>query len=59
MTCLNCALSDLLEATQPPDPELADLIDWAFLDGQIDGQAADLAYLLIVKKAQICARDIN
>jgi hypothetical protein len=28
----------------PPDPELVDLIEWAFLDGQIDGQTADLAY---------------
>ena len=29
----------------PPDEELVDLIEWAFLDGQIDGLKADLAYL--------------
>ena len=29
----------------PPDEELADLIEWAFLEGQIDGVTADLAYL--------------
>ena len=28
----------------PPDPELVDLIEWAFLEGQIDGQKTDLAY---------------
>jgi len=27
----------------PPDPELVDLIEPAFLEGQIDGQKADLA----------------
>ena len=29
----------------PPDDDLVDLIEWAFLDGQIDGLKADLAYL--------------
>lgn len=27
----------------PPDEELVDLIEWAFLEGQIDGVTADLA----------------
>ena len=34
----------------PPDPELVDLIEWAFLGGQIDGLAAELAYLFAWKK---------
>jgi hypothetical protein len=38
-------LSELLEQTRPPDSELVDLVEWAFLEGQIDGQKADLAYL--------------
>ena len=32
----------------PPDPELVDLIEQAFLDGQIDSQAAELAYLCLL-----------
>ncbi len=32
----------------PPDPELVDLIEQAFLEGQIDGQKADLAYLRLL-----------
>ena len=37
-------LSELLEQSRLPDPELVDLIEWAFFDGQIDAQKADLAY---------------
>ena len=37
-------LSELLERTRPPDSELVDLIEQAYLDGQIDGQKVDLAY---------------
>ena len=37
-------LADILEQTLPPDPELVDLIEWAFLEGQINGRKADLAY---------------
>ena len=29
----------------PPNPELVDLIEQTFLEGQIDGLKADLAYL--------------
>jgi hypothetical protein len=41
---MTCDLSELLEQTRPPDSELVDLIERAFLEGQIDGQDADLAY---------------
>ncbi len=41
---MSCDLSEILEQTRPPDPELVDLIEQAFLEGQIDGQSADLAY---------------
>ena len=44
MPCLKCELPDLLEVSRPPDPELVDLIEQAFIEGQIDGQKADLAY---------------
>ena len=42
---MSCDLSQLLEQTRPPDPELVDLIEQAFLEGQIDGLKDDLAYL--------------
>ena len=42
--------SELLELTRPPDPELVDLIEQAFLEGQIDGKKADLAYLWLRAK---------
>lgn len=45
MSCLQCDLLEILEATRPPDPELVDLIEWAFIEGQIDSQKAELAYL--------------
>ena len=31
----------------PPDEEMVDLIETAFLEGQIDGVKADLAYWLV------------
>jgi len=34
----------------PPDAELVDLIEQAFLEGQIDGQKAELAYLWLEAK---------
>jgi len=37
-------ISALLEQTRPPDSELVDLIEQAFLEGQNDGQKVDLAY---------------
>ena len=48
-------LSGLLEQTRPPDPEFADLIERAFLEGQIDGRDAELANALLWKTAPISA----
>ena len=45
---MSCDLSKMLERTRPPDPELVDLIEQAFLEGQIDGQKADQAYLWLM-----------
>ncbi len=53
MSCLQYEMTDLLESSIPPDPELVDLIEWAFLEGQIDGQRADLAYLWLQAKRKI------
>jgi len=40
MPCLQCELPKILEETRPPDPELVDLIEQAFIEGQIDSQVA-------------------
>jgi len=40
---------DLLIEAAPPDEELVDLIEEAFLEGQIDGGRADLAYLWLMQ----------
>ncbi len=48
MSCLQCDLSAILEQTRPPDPELVDLIEKAFLEGQIDSKRAELAYLCLL-----------
>ncbi len=50
---MSCDLSELLERTRPPDPEMVDLIEQAFLEGQIDGQKADLAHLWLRNQAEI------
>ncbi len=47
MPCLKCDLPYLLEVSRPPDPELVDLIEPAFIEGQIDSQKADLAYTFL------------
>jgi len=39
------ALQTVLAASMPSDSGLVDLIEQAFLEGQIDGKRADLAYL--------------
>jgi hypothetical protein len=49
MACLHC--ESLLEASMPPDEELVDLIEWAFLEGQIDGEESDLAYLWLLRRS--------
>jgi len=50
MSCLHCDLSGILEQTRPPDAEFVDLIEQAYLDGQIDGQKPELAYLWLEAK---------
>jgi len=30
------------------DPEMVGLIEWAFLEGQIDGLTAELAYIFLI-----------
>ena len=37
-------MEELLRAAMPPDEEMVDLIEQAFLEGQIDGESEDLAY---------------
>ena len=38
-------MEELLRVAPPPDEGLVDLIERAFLEGQIDGPKAHLAYL--------------
>ena len=45
MSCVQCDLAELLEESRPPDSELVDLIEQAFLEGQIDCAKVELAYL--------------
>ena len=52
MLCLECQLPYLLEASRPPDPDLVDLIEQSFLEGQIDSQKAELAYLFLTSESQ-------
>ena len=47
---MSCDLSELPEQTRPPDSELVDLIEQAFLVGQISGWEADLAYSWLLMK---------
>ena len=55
MSCLHCDLSEILELARPPDPDLVDLIQQAFLAGQIDGRRADLAYFWLSLNSQVFA----
>ena len=52
MPCLHCELPKILEDTRPPDPDMVDMIEQAFLEGQIDGQKAELAYLWLRTKTR-------
>ena len=36
----------------PADPELIDLIEQAFLEGQIDSEKAELVYLFLASEIQ-------
>ena len=42
MSCHNCDIANLLEASIP-DSDFQDLIEWAFIEGQIDGETMGLA----------------
>jgi len=55
MSCLHCDLSEILEQTRPLDPELVDLIEQAFIEGQIDSQKAEQAYLSLMNWQGCCA----
>jgi hypothetical protein len=48
MSCLQCELPDLLEASRPPDADMVYLIEQAFINGQIDGETVELVYLLLM-----------
>ncbi len=48
MPCTHSELPNLVQESMPPDPELVDLIEHAFLDGQIDALWAELAYLWLM-----------
>ena len=48
MSCSHCDFYEILEQTRPPDPELVDLIEQAYIEGQIDSQEAELAYLCLL-----------
>jgi hypothetical protein len=54
MSRFHCDLSEILEQTRPPDPELVDLIEQAFLEGQIDGLSVDLAYWSLLQMQSNC-----
>lgn len=59
MSCLQCELPEILEATRPPDPEVAGLIEQASIEGQIDSEKAELAYIISSQNRALSARDIN
>ena len=44
MSWLQFNLTELVDLSRPPDPELVDLIELGFLEGQIDGRQAEAAY---------------
>jgi len=48
MPCLQCELPKILEETRPPDPDMVDMIERAFIEGQIDSQVAELTYLWLM-----------
>ncbi len=60
MACFKCELPDLVEASRPPDPDLIDLIEQAFIEGQIDSEKAGLAYACLMLDLTIkCCIDIQ
>ena len=59
MSCLERDLTGILEESRLPDPEMMDLVEKAFLEGQIDGLDADPAYSwLRAKMAQFRTKSL-
>lgn len=54
-------MQEFLEASRPPDDEMVDLIESAFLEGQNNGIKADLAYswLLVKRETLTVQRELN
>jgi hypothetical protein len=48
---MSCDLSELPEQARPPDPELVDLIETVFPEGQIDSLKAGLAYAWLLRRS--------
>jgi hypothetical protein len=46
-------MEELLRMSAPPDEDMVDLIERAFLEGQIDGQKVDLAYSWLLRKCEM------
>ena len=44
-------MEELLRAAMPSDEDMSDLIEWALLEGQIDGVKADLAYAWLLRRS--------
>ncbi len=43
----------------PPDPELVDLIEQAFIEEKIDSQKAELAHLWLMSTSKCCANSVQ
>ena len=52
-------MEELLRASIPPDEELADLIETAFLEGQIDGETQSLAFAILRSFGQVWPSKFN
>ena len=52
-------MEEFLRAAMPPDEDMVDLIEQAFLEGQINADESDLAYLYLMLNTAILAPDIN
>ncbi len=53
MLRFDCELPKRREQTRQPDPHWVNLIEQAFLDGQIDSDNASLAYLFLAYQEQL------
>ena len=52
-------IEELLRQSMPPDEDMADLIERAFLEGQIDGLKADLAHCYLAQYRWFSEPSIN